>query len=36
MKLRTILIVLAGCLMLSACGGAEPTPETSTAALETI
>ena len=36
MKLRIFLIALAGCLMLSACGGAEPTPETSTAALETF
>lgn len=36
MKLRILLIALAGCLMLSACGGAEPTPETSAAAAETI
>ncbi len=35
MKLRIVLIVLAGCLMLSACGGAETTPETSGAAAET-
>lgn len=36
MKLRIFLIAWAVCLMLSACGGAEPTPETSTVALETI
>ena len=35
MKLRILLIALVGCLLLSACGGAEPTPETSAAAAET-
>lgn len=34
MKLRIFLIALAGCLMLSACGGVETTPETSAAAAE--
>ena len=36
MKPRIVLIALAGCLMLSACGGVETTTETSAAAVETF
>ena len=35
MKLRVFLAILAGCLMLSACGGTETAPETGTAVPKT-
>lgn len=35
MKLRIFLAILAGCLMLSACGAAETTPETGAAVPKT-